>query len=269
MVAHEISRENFDSFWLESCRPNENYTKFKHLPMKEKKDSRNYIKESLTKAIIDHHIHHKKIKYGLKNLGYEKAAQYFSSMLPKDEKTRKGNFGEVIASEHLRQRYHFNMPIFKLRYADNPMISMRGEDIIAFKISKNNKITAICIGEAKTLKKFRQNKIKDAHDRLVIAYRPNPISLSLISTILYEKNQNELANEIESILQDICKKTVYKYNWIFLITGNNPLDPFSYLQNLDKILDNLNVVNLYLPELTTFVNDIFENIEQGISNDYE
>jgi len=256
---YDVKRNNFDTFWLETDASGKGYTKFKHLPLKEKHGARESIKPALATAILDHHFHCETIKGALERLGFAKAARYFSTRLPKQENTRKGNFGEVIASEHLRQRHRYKFPVFKLRFMETPNMPMRGEDIVAFKIDEDNKITAICIGEVKTLERYNQNQVEKAHKRLVMAYHPYPVTLSLICTILHERGDHDLAEQIDVILETLGLRPFPRHNWLFIITGDRPRDPFGPIEEIDSVVENLRTVSLHLPRLSLFVNEIYEN----------
>lgn len=255
----DVNRNNFDSIWLEidsSC--NSCYTKFQNLPLKEKKGIREHIKPALIEAILDHHFPSQRIKEKLKKLGFSGAAKYFSNSLPINDKTRKGNFGEVITSEHLCQRHNYKMPVFKLRFMDNPNMPMRGEDIVAFEIAEDKKITAICIGETKTLEIYSKGKVKQAYEQIVKAHHSQPTSLSLICNILYERGEDDLAKQIDEILETLALKPFPRHNWIFIITGNKPGDPFGAIEEMDTVVDNLRTVSLCLPQISLFVNEVFK-----------
>jgi hypothetical protein len=258
-MTYDVKRDNFDGVWLEPEGSAKKHIKFQHFPMKEKEGIRGYIRPALIEAILDHHFHRRTISGALKRLGYEKAAKYFRTRLPKGNKTRKGNFGEVVASEHLCQRHGYRMPIFKLRFRDNPDMPMRGEDIIAFELGEGNKITAICIGEAKTLEHYNRNQLKNAHERLVMAYHPYPVTLSLISSILYERGDDDLAEQIDIILETLALRPIPRHNWLFIITGDKPPELLTSIEEMQSLVENLKVVTLHLPRLSLFVNEIFEN----------
>lgn len=256
---YDVNRDNFDALWLEPDNSGKGYTKFQHLPVKEKGGIRESVKPALIEAIFDHHFPRQRIKGALKRLGFVEAAKYFSSYLPRDDKTRKGNFGEVVASEHLRQRYRYKMPVFKLRFMDNPNMPMRGEDIIAFERAEDNKITAICFGETKTLERYNRYHVEKAYERLDIAYHPYPVTLSLICNILHERGDHGLAEQIDVILETLNLKPFPRHNWLFIITGNQPCDPFAPIEEIDNVVENLRTVSLHLPRLSLFINEIFKN----------
>lgn len=253
-----ITRDNFDEFWLASDTCEQNYTKFRFIPLKEKQGCRNLVKNALSKAILDHHLNPLTISRALERLGYAQAANYFSARLPKSKTTRKGNFGEVVASEHLRQRYHYDMPVFKLRYSENFDMPMRGEDIVAFEIDRNGKIITICIGEVKTNEDYQTAHVRKAHLRLVKTYHPSPVTLSLISEILRDRDNNDLAEQIDMIYENLVLENNFpRHNWIFIITGNQKIDPFRPLEEINGVVENLKAVHLYLPELSIFIDEIF------------
>jgi hypothetical protein len=254
-----IKRNNFDGLWLEPEGSAEKQGKFQHLPMKERDEIRGHIRPALIEAILDHHFHRKTISGALERLGYEEAAKYFGTRLPKGDKTRKGNFGEVVASEHLCQRYGYKMPVFKLRFRDNPNMPMRGEDIVAFELGEGKKITAICIGEAKTLEHYDRAQVIKAHDRLVIAYHPYPVTLSLISSLLHEKGNHNLADQIDMILETLSLWPFPRHNWLFFITGDKPSKPCNPIEEMESVVENLKIVTLHLPGFSLFISEIFEN----------
>jgi hypothetical protein len=258
-MKYGIKRENFDATWLEPNGSTKKDSQFQHFPMKEREGIRGNIKPALTEAILEHHLHSRTISGALERLGYKKAAEYFGSLLPKGNKTRKGNFGEVVASEHLCQRYGYRMPVFKLRFRDNPDMPMRGEDIVAFELAEDSKIIAICIGEAKTLEHYNGDQVKNAHKRLVIAYHPYPITLSLISNILHERGDHDLAEQIDIILETLALRPVARHNWLFIITGDKPHEPLKPIEEMHNTVENLKIVTLHLPRLTLFINEIFDN----------
>ncbi len=253
-----LSRDNFDKFWLENISPLD-YKKLLHKPLKEKAHSRNVVAPHIRQAIIDHHLNNKRIADWLNKLGHNKTASEIAANLPKDDRTRKGNFGEVIASEHLLQRHGYSMPVFKLRYRDSHNMPMRGEDIVAFVLTPKGRISKICIGEAKTLTTFASRTVLDAHDRIKSSYHPCPETLSMLANILYEIGNEKLGSEIDRISRLLATKDFPTDNWIFLITGNNPRNPFGEIEKLEDIIEPLICVDLHLPNLTVFVNDLFNN----------
>lgn len=254
-----MDRSDYDSNWLNPGAAVAGYTKFTHRPMAEVPNIRDQVKPHLGAAIVDHHTHRNRVAHLLAELGYAATAAEIAARLPGNDRTRKGNFGEVVASEHLLQRHAYRMPVFKLRFRDHPNLPMRGEDIVAFVTEADGTITRVCVGEAKTLVAFTAQTIKSAHERLEKTYRPTPETLHMIAEILYDRGEKELAREMDRILQRLAAKTIQQENWIFVITGDAPADPFGSLQSLQTVVPNLNCVNLFLPDLSQLVTDLFDH----------
>lgn len=253
-----MDRSDYDSHWLNPGAAIAGYTKFAHRPMAEVPNARDLVKPHLSAAIVDHHTHRARVAHLLADLGYAATAAEIAARLPKNDRTRKGNFGEVVASEHLRQRHGYAMPVFKLRFRDHQNLPMRGEDIVAFVTDVNGTITRVCIGEAKTLVAFAGQTVTSAHERLEKTYRPTPETLHMIAEILYERGEVAQAREMDRILQRLAAKTIEQENWIFVITDNAPADPFGNIEALQAVVPNLHCVNLRLPDLSQFVTDLFE-----------
>ena len=188
----DISRDNFDGHWLRSLESAHHYENLEHLPVQEIEDSRQLVEHAVRQAIVDHHIHRQRIAERLRTLGHEVAATFFADELPKNQQTRKGNFGEVVASEHLVQRFGCAMPVLKLRYRDSANLPMRGEDIVAFQI-EDGRITCVCVGEAKAVVTYRRQTVLEAHKRLDHAYHPRPLTLAMIAQILYDRGDKKRA----------------------------------------------------------------------------
>ena len=149
------------------------------------------------------------------------------------------------------------MPVFKLRYMDHPNMPMRGEDLVAFRLGAEGGIAGLCVGEAKTLQQFRPQQVRDAHERLKKAYHPHPVSLLLISSILHTQG-SPLAEQIDRILETLSVRVFPRDNWIFIITGDEPYDPFSVVEVADEVIENLTCVNLCLSELEAIIQDTFD-----------
>lgn len=262
-----IDRTNFDKHWLEYSVSNRE-GRFNKFRLKEKENSRDLIKNSLSEAVLLHHMEPDEIQICLDLLEYNELTKEIAKRLPsrtierKDDKTQRntvriGNFGEIVAAEHLCQCYGYSIPIFKLRYAVSNEIAMPGEDIVLFTISDDEQIESILFGEVKTLKKYNGNKVVEAHDRLNKIYEIDPVTLYFISRSLI-KEKNPLGKQIMKILNIIGLNDFPTENWIFIITGNEPIDPFRRIFEMQDVAKNLSVISLHLPDLPDFIDEIFD-----------
>lgn len=255
----EMNRGDFDGHWFVPSAPLPQYTKFSHRPVAEVPGMRDVAKPFVGQAIVDHHLHRQLVADRLQDLGYPQTAAAIRDELPKSDRTRKGNFGEVIASEHLVQRYGYLMPVFKLRFRDHPNLPMRGEDVIAFVRDAHGSITKVCVGEAKVIVAFAHQTVEKAHERLAYTYHPHPETLHLIVSILHERGDHAFARDVDRLRDRLASGVVAQENWIFIITDDAPPDPFVRLESMPQVVSSLNCVNLRLSDLSVLVTDLFTN----------
>ena len=137
---------------------------------------------------------------------------------------------------------------------------MRGEDIIAFQIDRENQITRILVGEVKTHVTYRTSTVKSAHKRLRKAYHPRPMTLSLLAEILYESGEVDLAGEVDRVSYELIRSDFPRDNCIFLINQNQPDEPFDCLEDGSGVVSSLHCFGLSLENLSMFVNDLFDNV---------
>ena len=252
-----INRNNFDSHWL-TINEDRDYGNFRTIRLEEIEGSRESVKVHLITTIKDHFSKPQRVQSYIDSEKFERLAIYISNRIPVNDTIRKGDFGEIIGTEHLDQKYKYNFPVFKLRSKSNPNSSMPGEDILAFRI-KDKKIERLCVGEAKTYSRYAGIVVEEAHERLKKAYKPHPTSLAFISDKLSEDPDTmALAEEIEDLIGRLGKENFPRDNWIFFITGNRPRDPFEKIRNESEVVENLTIVNLHLPMLSNFVNELFD-----------
>lgn len=252
-----LSRQTYDLYWLEVEDKTQAERAFAEQKAVESDGIRATIKPFLAEALHDHHTPRQRVAQVLAELGYAGAAEYFSQELPKADRTRKGNFGEVVASEHLSQRYGYSMPVFKLRHRDSGL-PMRGEDIVAFEVSGEGEIVRVIIGEAKAVKRFAKATVRAAHERLKIAYQPRPKTLAMLSNILYDRGDDALAEQIDRISAALPKRAFPCSHWIFVINEAQPEEPFAVLAEDGGVIDELCCVGVTLPELTELVDALFD-----------
>lgn len=264
-MTSDINRSNYDPYWLVGYSPYpEPPGRFKKLMLEEKANSRDSIKKALSDAILHHHMEPDEIKYCIDELGYSSLAERLpqKTLVTKKGKIKKntvriGSFGEVIAAEHLCQYHGYKMPVYKLRHTINPKIALPGEDIIGFKITEDEKINTICLGEVKTLKSFASANVKEAHERLDKSYT-EPVTFYFISRELFKKGEADLAKQVIQIVGKMGLKNFPTENWIFIITGNKPRNPFKPISEMSSVVNDLNVVSLHLQDLHDFIDETFE-----------
>ena len=251
--------------WLENGDRHQEYRKFRYISLSEREGMRKAVFEFLAQAVITYHNDPTEFSEIVARLGYEQAAQQFDKR-PKVDKTRKGNFGEIIACEYLRQVENYELPVYRLRWNPNPDTSMRGQDAITFKFGgPDGTGREICITEAKVMSQYRGDTIQEAHTQLCSEHRPRPSSLPFIYTCLRERGEMEKATAVLDFLDRSLPHPPARHNFLMVITGNRPRDPFRVVEDANEVVSNLTASNLPLNQLTEFINELFE-VEIGGDN---
>lgn len=251
-----LGRHTYDLHWLDVNDQGREDRSFNQYRATECEGARAEIQPLLADALREHHIQRRRIAECLRTLNHSEAAEFFAQELPKSAQTRKGNFGEVLASEHLVQRYGYAMPVFKLQYRDSNL-PMRGEDIVAFELDNQKRIMRVVIGEAKAVKTFRQRTVMEAHERLKSAFQPRPMTLSMLANILYDRGDDELGAQIDRVSISLTKSDFPRSNWIFLINERQPDDPFASIADGEEIIHDLNCFSIQLPDFDGLINALF------------
>ena len=253
-----ITDDDFIEEWLECGTPWPVYTRFRHAPLSERADGRDRVFEPLARTVFIHHNDPEEYNEIVADLGYEQAAQEFDKR-PHDDKTRKGNFGEILASEYLRQVEGYDLPVYRLRLNTNPDTSMRGEDVLAFKLGNPDGTgREICVTEAKVLSKYDKRAVEAAHKQLRSGHRPKPNSFTFVCSVLWQKGQREKAAAIRAFLNRSTPHPPLRRNFLMLVTGSRPRNPFLVIEDEPEVVVNLTAANLSLTDLTNLVNELFE-----------
>ncbi len=114
---------------------------------------------------------------------------------PTSDKTRKGNFAEIVLAEYLIAATPAELPVYRLRHNTNIEQSMKGDDVLAFDLDANP--VRIIVGEAK----FRGTPNRDAVESIVDALeRSNkgglPTSLQFVADQLFDEGKTELGARV-------------------------------------------------------------------------
>jgi hypothetical protein len=250
--------EGFVAGWLHPEPPIPQYTRFTHQIFSEQ--NREAVFDALAETIFLYHTDPAACRHNLELLGYPAAAQQIEKR-PRTENTRKGNFGEIVASEYLSQALGYEIPVYRLRYNPNPEQSMKGDDVLAFKFGNEDGLgREIVVGESKTRTDFSSNAVEEAYEQLAISCRrPHPISLEFVADHLALEGKQDKADAVLSFLNLYAPNKPTKRWLLFLVTGNRPHDPFGCLQTQEEeIIENLVAVNLSVDNLSAWINRLFE-----------
>ncbi len=185
----QLNADNFIRHWLIRQAPLPIYTLFQHAPLYEAEHARDLVFTTLAESVFIHHNDPEEFRMNLATLGYPEAANEIDRR-PSNPNIRKGNFGEILASEYLRQCEGYQIPVYRLRKSieDSPM---PGEDILAFKFGTADRLgRELLVGESKVRDQYTSETVKEAYQQLVnYGLRRRPKSFLLIVHILREQGR--------------------------------------------------------------------------------
>lgn len=252
------SNGSFILAWLQYERAEQDYQKLQYISLSERDGARTAIFQSLAQAVIFYHNDPSEFSEIVARLGYSEASLLLDKR-PKQDRTRKGNFGEIVACEYLRQVEGFELPVYRLRWNTNPDTSMRGEDAITFKFGNlDGTGREICVTEAKVMSRFRRQTVLEAHEQLFSEHRPRANSIPFIYSHLRQQGQIEKANAVLDFLDKTLPNPPVRRNFLMVITGNVPRDPFRVIEECDPVVSNLTACRLSLTQLDDFISELFE-----------
>jgi hypothetical protein len=220
--------------------------------------TRKAARKPLIETIFIHHNDPEIVRKKLDRLGYSKVAEALDRR-PKSHNTRLGNFGEVIASEFLRELRGYEIPVYRLRYNTNDESSPKGDDVLAFEFADKQRRTrdTVIVAEVKVRSEFKSEAVEEAHDTLKNGFRPRPKSFAFVVDLLFREGRDDEANRLLDLSHKFGKRSLARRSCLFLITGNKPRHPFDCLAG-KRLAPSLEAVQLTLDDLPQFVNELFE-----------
>jgi hypothetical protein len=144
--------------------------------------------------------------------------------------TQKGNLGEIILSEYLKSSSGLELLIYKFRFNPNVEQSMKGDDILLF--DKSNFKNKIIMGESK----YRTTPSKSVLEDIIKALSKDklPISLTFIRDRLDELGQNNIADKIDDLINEVHKKNIPIVYVGFLHSNHNVTNTIESHLNTDN-----------------------------------
>lgn len=235
------------------------YTKFTCTLLNEIDGSRSTICKALEQSIFLHHNDPEIYRKKLAHLGFPATADIIDRR-PKSQKTRLGNFGEIIASEFLRQIRGYKIPVYRLRYNSNDESSPKGDDVLAFEYTDKKADTkdAVIVAEVKVRSEHESRAVEEAHSALQKGHRPRPKSFSFVVDILFREGKDDEAYRLLDLSHKFGKRSLVKKSVLFLVTGNKPRDPFKVLGSKGRLAPKLETIHLTLSDLNDLITTSFK-----------
>lgn len=197
-------------------------------------------------------------------LGWRSRSAMIASRVPTDEKVRRGDFGEVLASAILEQFHGYLTPLKKLRHKPTGNQTLRATDVLALKLSSDGSLAEVCFVECK-LRTARDNMVAvDASKQLKEDYDSNyPSILTFMMEELLKQGEDDptflaFCSYLED-RQDNRNKDSYRLSLCFERSEWREL----VLTNLDEssaTLPELLVHVVLIGELRRFTNELFSRV---------
>lgn len=192
---------------------------------------------------------------------YENSLAYIRNKLPTSKRVRSGDFGEILASEYVDQFTEYRVPIKKLRWKDDRVVAMRGNDVVAIRQVKGKPL--LLKVESKSRAALSDGAVKEAVSGLdKHAGRPNPSSLAFISSRLREQGRDDEARVFED-LQGKPPAHESIEHMVFTLSGNQPLNHLKNHAGEKGASFRRHLVGCVITDHQNFINTLFDKIHAG------
>ncbi len=174
-------------------------------------------------------------------------------VLPKADKTKKGNLGEVILTEYLSQVSGIKVLVYKLHYNPNVDQSMKGDDVLLVDEKR------ILLGESK----FRTTPNKQAVEAVSVIMNNTlalPISLGFIADRLYDHGEIKLAEQVRDIQYKMSRADFDIKNIGFLLSNQAVKDKVE--SNMDSTNKEFAIISLGIDNPVEFMELAFSRAEE-------
>lgn len=155
---------------------------------------------AMTQWIVNHHVKPEFIESDRRRreaLARQGLVDPSRSRLPTADKTKKGNWAEILLAEYVAASCGAQLPVYRLRYNPNVDQSMKGDDVLAFDLDSDP--VRVLVGEAKFRTTPNKQVVEDLVGALVKSHSANiPASLQFVADMLFEARNNELGSKVAS-----------------------------------------------------------------------
>ena len=195
----------------------------------------------------------------LKQLGAERTAELLRDHLPTEKRTRSGELGEILATEFVTRKLHYRVPILRLRWKDGREMSLRGDDVVAFRKNENDRLSFLK-GEAKSRARLTPDVVLQAAETLDQDHgRPGRHSVLFVAERLREQGADEMALLLEKAVLNSFDGCEIKH-LLFTFSGNSPDDYLSnHLEELECEIRRY-AVGLQITDHGNFIRLIYEGL---------
>jgi hypothetical protein len=181
------------------------------------------VVETLAESVPDFYVEPSRVAKLLSKLGKTAAAKFVEEKLPTQATIQSGDLGEILCTAYVHEMTPFNLGIKRLRWKDHRNMSMRGEDVLAFRLSGKKNSLQILKAEVKSAEKMSSTIIGKARRALSAnSELPSPHAISFVADRLNETGNTALSDALDKAqLKDGIKPTQVSH-MLFTFSGNDP-----------------------------------------------
>ena len=214
-------------------------------------------------ALQKHHADPQKlqrIRKTIQSLGVD-ARESQQSPYPQADKTRKGNFAEVVLAEYIKACTTAQLPVYRLRYNPNVEQAMKGDDVLMFDLDSDP--VRIIVGESKFRGTPSEQAVTDILDGLKKSHNAGlPISLAFVVDRLFESGQNDLAEKLNGFTSMYLENKL-TIDYIGLLLSNRNASNHVNKHTTGE-LHNLLMISLSVNSPETLVSTAFDKLEAAL-----
>ena len=192
--------------------------------IREKPKGRDAVWDTLLERVRSHYDRLDRIAEDIERLGFPKASKILSERMPRTQRARSGDLGEIVATEFVEFHTGYRVPVRRLRYKDGREMSLRGDDFLG--VTEDDEARLLLLkGEAKSGKAVPRGRISSARDKLSEDDgRPTPISLLFVADRLLESKSEEDQSLGTRIRDEVVEKALAPKqitHGLFVLSENN------------------------------------------------
>lgn len=213
---------------------------------------------NLAQVLPEHYVNDQQLSQAFEILGKPGVANLLKEFFPRDKKMQSGDCGEILATEYIRERTDYIVPINRLRWKDSRETSMRGDDVIGIREACDNTGMQFLRTESKSRTFLSYSTMKEVRERLDSNDGlPKVHGVLYIAARLFEEDEKDLSDAITKahLFGNISKECVQHLAFVF--TGNAPGGFLrSFLKQYEGNVSQI-AVGLQISTHSEFVQQVF------------
>ena len=180
--------------------------------------------QNLARVLPEHYVIGQHLSRTFELLGKPEVASLLELHFPRDNKSRSGECGEILATEYIRERTDYIVPINRLQWKDSREMSLRGDDVIGIRETCDNDVLQFLKAESKSRISLGFATMKEVRKKLDSDNGfPSAHGLSFIAQRLLEAENENLSDAITKSMLSSNLTQDQVQHLAFVLTGNNPI----------------------------------------------